>query len=212
VTYGRAPFVRRLAAALTGVAVLAACGVTQDPAARPVAAPPFKLLDATTTTTTEPPPPTTTVPPTTTTTAPAPSTTVPTETLSLYYAVGDRVRRVFRAVASPPGAPRLEPQGVFRELQTPPDGSQNLATADLLAAVTVDRGRATAVMTPAFFALTPPVLLAATAQLVLTFTDRPGIGYVVFTDEAGQPLVVPRADGSVAQDVSAEDYRALLVD
>jgi len=48
------------------------------------------------------------------------------------------------------------------------------------------------------------------AQLVLTLTDRPGIGQVSFSLN-GQPTDVPRADGSLDRGPLAhDDYRTLL--
>ena len=204
---------RRVIAAVVTVAcaaIAAGCGVTRDKAARPIEQIPFGVTDSTTTSTTEAPPPTTAA---TTTTLPAPTTTattIPTETITLYFATADRVRRVERAIAvGAPGA-RLDANTVVRELYTAPTGLDTLVRADL-ANVLIDRGRAIVALGPAFFTLSPPPQLAIAAQLVLTLTDRPGIGRVAFVDLEGQPVPVPRADGLTGDEVAYDDYRALIL-
>ena len=139
------------------------------------------------------------------------ATTVPTEVVSLYYQAGDRLRAQGRFVPLAAGGARLDVPGTVRELELGPQNDptlQNLVTPGLWT-VTADRGRAVVVVTPVFQALAPPLQLVAVAQLVLTLTDRPGVGHVVFVDGAGAPVPVPRADGSTGDDVSAEDYLAL---
>lgn len=197
-------------AALAATAMTGACGVTRDKGVRPIQQVPFGLAEPTTTSTSLAPP--STVPPTVATTAPATSTTVPTELISLYYASGDRIRQERRPVPVPATGARLDPAATLRQLETGPTtpGLQNLLTPDLIGAVPVGGGRAQVAVTPAFQALSAPLQLAVVAQLVLTLTDRPGIGRVTFVDLTGQPVPVPRADGSVADDVAFEDYRALL--
>jgi hypothetical protein len=50
----------------------------------------------------------------------------------------------------------------------------------------------------------------AVAQLVMTITSRPGIGQVLFTVD-GEPVPVPKGDGSLADGpVSRDDYSSLV--
>ena len=198
-----AAFVVALALAVAG------CGVTHDKAARAIDLP-FRLTESTTTSTTEAPAPTTVA---STTTAPKPTTTattVPTDLVALYFVVGDRVKLTYRTVVLPPIGARLEPLTIVRELERPPAGVDTLVRTEV-ANVVVDRGRAIVALDPSFFVLPPPPQLVIVAQLVLTLTDRPGIGRVGFVDQDGQPVGVPRADGSLGDDVVAEDYVALRV-
>ena len=201
---------RGVAAALVAVGLATTgCGVTHDKAARAIDLP-FRVTDSTTTSTTEAPLPTTLA---TTTTAPKPTTTattVPTEVVALYFAVGDRIRLTFRTVVLPTSRARHEPLSIVRELESPPVGLDTLVRSEV-ANVVVDRGRAIVALNPSFFALPPPPQLVIAAQLVLTLTDRPGIGRVGFVDQDGQPVGVPRADGSLGDDVAADDYVALRV-
>jgi len=51
----------------------------------------------------------------------------------------------------------------------------------------------------------------AVAQLVLTLTARPGVGQIAFT-VGGDPVQVPRADGTLARStVSRDDFVALVL-
>lgn len=51
--------------------------------------------------------------------------------------------------------------------------------------------------------------LRAVAQVVCTLTSRPGVGQVTFTLD-GEPIDVPRGDGSTTSDpVARDDYRQL---
>lgn len=83
------------------------------------------------------------------------------------------------------------------------------AAGDLLGEVSLARGVATVDLTEAFAELTSEAQLAAIAQLVLTLTDRPGVGQVAFTLE-GASVDVPRGDGTVTGGaVTRGDYRSL---
>ena len=206
---GRAAAVA-VALGLAAGGALAGCGVTHDKAARAIEQVPFGLSDTTTTSTTLPAPPT--EPPTTASTVAPTTTAAPTEVVSLFYAAGNRLRSEGRFVALPASGAKLDVPGTMRELLLGPrtdPGLQNLVTPDLLGAVSLDRGRVAVVVTPAFQALAPPLQLVVVGQLVLTLTDRPGVGHVAFVDVTGQAVPVPRADGSAGDDVSADDYRAL---
>jgi hypothetical protein len=201
---------RGVVLALVGLALATSgCGVTHDKAARAIDLP-FRVTDSTTTSTTAAPPPTTAA---TTSTTPRPTTTattVPTDLVALYFVVGDRIRLTYRNVVLASNGARLDPLGIVRELERPPPGVDTLVHTEV-ANVVVDRGRAIVALNPSFFVLSPPPQLVIVAQLVLTLTDRPGIGRVGFVDQDGQPVGVPRADGSPGDDVVAEDYVALRV-
>lgn len=61
-----------------------------------------------------------------------------------------------------------------------------------------------------FTLLDGPTQRLAIAQMVLTLTGRPGVGRVAFTLE-GQPIDIPRGDGTLAQgSVARDNYRELL--
>ncbi|HYN99804.1 MAG TPA: GerMN domain-containing protein [Actinomycetota bacterium] len=61
-----------------------------------------------------------------------------------------------------------------------------------------------------FTLLDGPTQRLAIAQMVVTLTGRPGVGRVAFTLE-GQPIDIPRGDGTLAQgSVARDNYRELL--
>jgi spore germination protein GerM len=71
-------------------------------------------------------------------------------------------------------------------------------------------GVASVDLTQQFTVLDGPTQRLAIAQMVLTLTGRPGVGRVSFTLE-GQPIDIPRGDGTLAQgSVSRDNYRELL--
>lgn len=79
-----------------------------------------------------------------------------------------------------------------------------VAGADLVGGV------ASVNLTGQFTALDGPTQRLAIAQIVLTLTGRPGVGRVSFTLE-GQPIEIPRGDGTLATgSVSRDSYRELL--
>lgn len=201
------------AAALLAAAVsMAGCGVTQDEAARPLD-PVSGLADPTTTTSAAPEPAPTTQPTTTTTVAPTTAATLPpTETVRFFYVVGDRLRAEYKFVpVGQPGA-RIDPAQTLDQLAAGPSGGlANLFERAMVDDIRVDRGRAEVWLGEPFLALSPPAQLVVVAQLVLTLTDRPGIGRVVFRTATEAEVAVPRPDGSAGSgDTTAEDYRALL--
>ena len=71
-------------------------------------------------------------------------------------------------------------------------------------------GVASVDLTQQFTVLDGPTQRLAIAQMVLTLTGRPGVGRVSFT-LVGQPIDIPRGDGTLAQgSVSRDNYRELL--
>lgn len=71
-------------------------------------------------------------------------------------------------------------------------------------------GVASVDLTQQFTVLDGPTQRLAIAQMVLTLTSRPGVGRVAFTLQ-GQPIDIPRGDGTLAQgSVARDNYRELL--
>ncbi|CAN5823651.1 hypothetical protein BH23ACT12_BH23ACT12_00650 [soil metagenome] len=94
------------------------------------------------------------------------------------------------------------------------ESRQGLITAlvdeDAVAATELVGGVASVDLAQQFTVLNGPTQRLAIAQVVLTLTARPGVGRVSFTLE-GQPIDVPRGDGTLAQgSVSRDNYRELL--
>lgn len=86
------------------------------------------------------------------------------------------------------------------------------AFADPTAVSSVDLvgGVASVDLTQQFTILDGPTQRLAIAQIVVTLTSRPGVGRVSFTLQ-GQPIDIPRGDGTLAAgSVSRDNYRELL--
>jgi spore germination protein GerM len=156
--------------------------------------------------------------PTTTTTAPFPppdsgllSDGEMTEAVTLYFAQDARFVAVNRAIGPP-----LTLNAVVDALSQgplPEDGAEGtrsvIGTGDV-EQVTSRAGVATVELGSKFPELPPAEQRLGIAQLVLTLTDRPGIGQVAFAIN-GQPADVPRADGYLDRGpISRDDYRTLL--
>lgn len=91
---------------------------------------------------------------------------------------------------------------------------QGLRTAlpreDAVATVGLVGGVAGVDLTEQFTRLDGPTQRLAIAQTVLTLTARPGVGRVAFSLQ-GQPIDVPRGDGTLVQgSVSRDSYRELF--
>jgi hypothetical protein len=94
-------------------------------------------------------------------------------------------------------------------LSSPLDDGDDVA---LVADASLSRGVATVDLSRAFEQLDGSSQLLAIAQIVLTLTNRPGIGQVSFRLE-GTPIDVPRGDGTTTgEPVTRGDYRTLLDD
>lgn len=203
-------------------ALLPACGVPQDDSVRVIADVP-KGLTATTTstsTTTTTIPPTTTTPPSTvpqtSTTAPvtsqAPPTTIPAA-FALYFVMGDRLIKVVRRSEEPADAEALISLLVLGPFfdDNAPFARTAIGFGDI-ERVTVAGGIATVDLGSKFAELPSSERRRAVAQLVMTLAGRPGIGPVRFR-LGGEPIAVPRGDGSIAgRTVSSDDYRSLVDD
>lgn len=79
-----------------------------------------------------------------------------------------------------------------------------------VASVELVGGVASVDLTAQFTVLDGPTQRLAIAQLVFTLTSRPGLGRVSFTLE-GQPIDIPRGDGTLATgSVARDNYRELM--
>lgn len=150
----------------------------------------------------------------------APSTTATTprgdaEVVQLYYVLDDELAPAFGDVARPARVDAVlralldGPAKEFAEegyRSALPQGEALVLSAELRAGV------ARVELTPAFREIPAADQVLAVGQIVLTLTARPGVGQVRFVLD-GQPIAVPRADGSVTtQTVSRDDYTALRRD
>jgi spore germination protein GerM len=193
----------RLTAAVAGmVLVIGSCGIPRDDHARAVGpdAVPLGLSDTTTTTTT-----TTTTIPSVSTTTPRSTTTIPTEAVRLYYVDGDNVNFVTLTLPSP-----VSDQNVLFELAhsdgLPHRGLRTSIPETLLRAIDVRGGAAVIDLVSATLqGVAGAEQRTMFAQVVLTFTARPGIGTVRFTSNS-EPVSAVIEDGSLKEVVSRDDY------
>jgi hypothetical protein len=196
-----------------------ACGISPEATPRAVdrADIPFSLPDTSSTTTTTTT--STTVPDTTTPTTP-PATVAPGERVKVYLVQGTGnlvpVERLY------PADPSLGT--IITDLEADPSPAElaaglrsALAPRGTIVGLTVEGGTATVDLAPSFRELVPNPTeqQLAAGQLAMTLLDRgPGIGRVRFTI-AGQPITVPRGDGSTPQtpdqSVSREDYLSIVL-
>lgn len=145
----------------------------------------------------------------------APSTTAGTSgavSQTLYLVKGDRLVAVTRHVESPP-----TPTGLVTALVAGPTDSerQQGLTSALLAATTIAGVRAAG--DRVMVELAGPVeeaprtdAVLAYAQLVCTLAAIPTVTGVTFTRD-GEPVGVPRADGSLSEGpLTAADYASLI--
>ena len=140
---------------------------------------------------------------------------VVSEQVELYYISANRVVATNISVASPATTSQ-----VLAALVAGPPGGDNgfgLRSAlpkNLSATVAISKGIATIDTTAQFLSdLSPIDQRLAIAQLVLTFTRRPGVGQIVFTVD-GVEVAVPRGRGDLSKPgspVSFDDYSSLLI-
>jgi hypothetical protein len=190
-----------------------ACGVSPEATPRAVdrADIRFDLAETSSSTTT-----TTTIPRTTLATI-VPVSTVPLERAKLYMVRGSKLVPVERAI--PPTADLPTIIGAIQAGPTDSEATAGLRTAlpvGTVLGVQLKGGTATVDLAPSFLDLppTPTEQQLAAGQLTMTLTDRgPGIGRVRFT-VAGNPVPVPRGDGSAPQatdqSVSRDDYLSMV--
>jgi hypothetical protein len=193
----------RLAAAVVVGVLLGTCGVPDDGGARTIAKEdiPFGLADPSTTTTT------------TTATLPSPPIDYPTTTrlaepVLLFFALDADFVPVTRRLPYP-----VSVTSVIAALARGPQvGDEPLGIRSVIGPTDVEDvrvrgGIATVELGGRFGELPLAEQRLAVAQLVLTLTDRPGIGQVTFTVN-GQSVDVPRLNGSIARGpVSRDDYQ-----
>lgn len=195
----------RAVAALPMIAVvLGACGPRTQDDATVLRGVPDELTAPTTTSTTT----------TSTSIAPTLTTVVETESVLLYFILGEKITAVVRDLPPDP-----EPQMVLDSLLAGYPSSafgsdvRSAIPSKLEATITVERGLATVdVAGSLLFEISPIDQPLAIAQIVLTLTSRPGIGQVDFRVD-GEPQAVPRGGGELApadEPVAYDDYAVLV--
>ena len=137
------------------------------------------------------------------------------ETVDLYYISNNKVLATRIQIASP----ATTSQVLAALVAGPPSGDAGLGLRSALsqqlnATIQIAKGIATIDSNGFILAgLSPVDQRLAIAQLVLTFTRRPGIGQVIFSVN-GVQIAVPRGKGDLVKPgvpVSFDDYFALLV-
>ena len=133
------------------------------------------------------------------------------EAVTLYFVADGELVSQQRSVGAP-----VAPADLINQLAQGPEaadfplGVRSVVRVEHIKAISVRAGAGTVELSPTFIALAPAERRLAVAQLVLTLTARPGIGQVSFSAE-GQPLDVPRGDGSLLKgSVSRDDYVRLI--
>ena len=144
-----------------------------------------------------------------------PASEVLSEPVELYYISDDRLVATTQSIVSPATISQV----LAALIAGPPTGDNGLGLRsalprDLNAEIDISKGVAQINTTAEFLTeLSPIDQRLAIAQLVLTFTRRPGVGQVIFTVD-GQSVAVPRGRGDLAKPgttVSFDDYSSLIV-
>ena len=144
-----------------------------------------------------------------------PASEVLSEPVELYYISDDRLVATTQSIVSPATISQV----LAALIAGPPTGDNGLGLrsalpTDLNAEIGISKGVAQINTTAEFLTeLSPIDQRLAIAQLVLTFTRRPGVGQVIFTVD-GQNVAVPRGRGDLAKPgttVSFDDYSSLIV-
>jgi len=144
-----------------------------------------------------------------------PASEVLSEPVELYYISDDRLVATTQSIVSPATISQV----LAALIAGPPTGDNGLGLrsalpTDLNAEIDILKGVAQINTTAEFLTeLSPIDQRLAIAQLVLTFTRRPGVGQVIFTVD-GQNVAVPRGRGDLAKPgttVSFDDYSSLIV-
>ena len=140
---------------------------------------------------------------------------VVSEPVDLYYISANRLVATTLSIVSP----ATTSQVLEALISGPPTGDnysglRSALPKDLESSITISKGIAQIDTTSEFLTnLSPIDQRLAIAQLVLTFTRRPGVGQVLFSVE-GQFIAVPRGRGDLAKpgtSVSFDEYSSLLV-
>ncbi|MDA2955267.1 MAG: GerMN domain-containing protein, partial [Actinomycetota bacterium] len=138
------------------------------------------------------------------------------ETVELYFITANRVLATKIQIASP----ATTSQVLAALIAGPPIGDAGLGlrsalSTALTATIDVSKGIANIDADAVLLdGLSPIDQRLAIAQLVLTFTSRPGVGQVVLSLEGSQ-IAIPRGRGDLAKPgtpVSFEDYSSLLIE
>ena len=144
-----------------------------------------------------------------------PASEVLSEPVELYYISDDRLVATTQSIVSPATISQV----LAALIAGPPTGDNGLGLrsalpTDLNAEIGISKGVAQINTTAEFLTeLSPIDQRLAIAQLVLTFTRRPGVGQVIFSVD-GQNVAVPRGRGDLAKPgttVSFDDYSSLIV-
>ena len=134
-----------------------------------------------------------------------------TRKVTIWLAASNRVVPIVREVELP-----VTISDVYDALVAGPTASEatlglrSAIATDVVGAADIAAGVATVELQPAFTAATPRDQLLALAQLVYTATELDAVQVVRFTLD-GQPVDVPRGDGSISNGpVTRRDYAALV--
>lgn len=132
-----------------------------------------------------------------------------TETVSLYFPSGNNFVEVSRALPAP-----LVLADIVEALAAEPTETdiayRSAVGPDDVLGVSVRAGVAIVELDKSFRELPNSEQRVAVAQLVLSLTARPGIGQIDFVI-AGEPVQVPRADGTLDKaSVSRDDFIELV--
>ena len=132
-----------------------------------------------------------------------------TETVNLYFPSENGFTQVQRELPFP-----VTPNDVVAAIANEPDDAQsNYRSAigpDDVRNLTIRGGVAEIELDKSFLDLPNAEQRLAVAQLVLSLTAQPGVGQINFVID-GEPLPVPRADGTLAKgEVSRDDFTEML--
>lgn len=137
------------------------------------------------------------------------------EPIELFYISANRLVATTLTIASP----ATTSQVLAALIAGPPPGDNGVGLRsalplDLNAEIQISKGILQIDTSSQFLSdLSPIDQRLAIAQIVLTFTRRPGVGQIIFTVD-GESIAVPRGRGDLAKPgtaVSFDDYSSLLV-
>jgi hypothetical protein len=132
------------------------------------------------------------------------------EPVTLYFPVGSGLVAVTRSLPAPASLADVV-AALARSGDAPAAPTRSAVGRGDVERVDIRAGLATVELDRRIVDLPTAELRVAVAQLVLTLTDRPGVGQVAFT-VGDDPVQVPRADGTLARStVSRDDFVILVV-
>jgi hypothetical protein len=131
--------------------------------------------------------------------------------IEMCFVSGDHLIAILVPLPSPLTVPRtLEALVKASRSRLPAGAESTVNNPKLLTARTTMRGIAQLDFSADFARISRREQVLTVAQVVCTLTSMPGIGQVLFT-AVGQPIDIPRANGSVTRSpVSRADYATLL--